>query len=128
MEILTPFRFVHHTQTNRLDTIPHGLSHINHTECIHFSPSRSESPELKMDLLYLILDSVKALNVTAQKAVIRSVVNCLLDDGAGLLAKDKTRCLFVLLQNPLFVSQSTYTILAHLLQQVRPSDFMNNQI
>ena len=71
-----------------------------------------------MDLLYLILDSVKALNVTAQKAVIRSVVNCLLDDGAGLLAKDKTRCLFVLLQNPLFVSQSTYTILAHLLQQV----------
>ena len=71
-----------------------------------------------MDLLYLILDSVKALNVTAQKAVIRSVVNCLLDDGSTLLAKDKTRCLFVLLQNPLFVSQSTYTILAHLLQQV----------
>ena len=52
-----------------------------------------------MDLLYLILDSVKALNVTAQKAVIRSVVNCLLDDGAGLLAKDKTRCLFVLLRH-----------------------------
>ena len=81
-----------------------------------------------MDLLYLILDSVKALNVTAQKAVIRSVVNCLLDDGSTLLAKDKTRCLFVLLQNPLFVSQSTYTILAHLLQQVRPSDFMLNQM
>lgn len=82
-----------------------------------------------MELLYLILDSVKALNVTAQKAVIRSVVNCLLDDGSTLLAKDKTRCLFVLLQNPLFVSQSTYTILAHLLQQVRrPSDCWPNQI
>ena len=80
-----------------------------------------------MDLLYLILDSVKALNVTAQKAVIRSVVNCLLDDGAGLLAKDKTRCLFVLLQNPLFVSQSTYTILAHLLQQVRLSDHKEDE-
>ena len=80
-----------------------------------------------MDLLYLILDSVKALNVTAQKAVIRSVVNCLLDDGAGLLAKDKTRCLFVLLQNPLFVSQSTYTILAHLLQQVPLSDHKEDE-
>ena len=83
-----------------------------------------------MDLLYLILDSVKALNVTAQKAVIRSVVNCLLDDGSTLLAKDKTRCLFVLLQNPLFVSQSTYTILAHLLQQVRvrPWDYRMSNI
>ncbi len=60
--------------------------------------ARSESPELKMDLVYLVLDSIKSLNVAAQKAVIRSVVNCLLDEGRGLLSKDRARCLFILLQ------------------------------
>ena len=35
-----------------------------------------------------------------------------------LYLRDFTRALFILIQNPIFSSQSTYTIFAHLLQQV----------
>eukprot|EP00095_Tigriopus_kingsejongensis_P012673 maker-scaffold22_size673200-snap-gene-2.20 protein:Tk12673 transcript:maker-scaffold22_size673200-snap-gene-2.20-mRNA-1 annotation:"e3 ubiquitin-protein ligase hectd2" len=80
--------------------------------------ARMDDPEIDYELLFAIYDSVKAMNVTMQKSLIRSAVSCLLDDTTVLYAKDHTRCLFVLLLNPLFVSQSTYTILAHLLQKV----------
>lgn len=80
--------------------------------------ARLDDPELDQDLLFAVFDSVKSLNVSVQKTLIRSTVSCLLDDTTQLLAKDQPRTLFILLLNPLFVSQSTYTILAHLLQQV----------
>jgi E3 ubiquitin-protein ligase HECTD2 len=35
-----------------------------------------------------------------------------------LHAKDDVRALFVLVQNPVFAAQSSYTIFAHLLRQV----------
>ena len=35
-----------------------------------------------------------------------------------LYSRDYTRALFILLQNPIFASQSTFTILAHLLQNL----------
>ena len=66
----------------------------------------------------MVLDAIKSLNMTVQKCVIRAVVGCLLDETCKTLDGDRARCLFILLQNPLFVSQSTYTILAHLLQQI----------
>ena len=44
---------------------------------------------------------------------------CLLDvDSVILYSRDYTRALFILLQNPIFASQSTFTILAHLLQHL----------
>ena len=58
--------------------------------------------------------------------MLKSIVGCLLTDqqdsgqttdpGEALYDKDYTRTLFILIQNPIFSSQSTYTILAHLLQ------------
>jgi E3 ubiquitin-protein ligase HECTD2 len=35
-----------------------------------------------------------------------------------LYAKDDVRALFVLIQNPVFAAQSSYTIFAHLLRQI----------
>jgi E3 ubiquitin-protein ligase HECTD2 len=35
-----------------------------------------------------------------------------------LYAKDDVRALFVLVQNPVFAAQSSYTIFAHLLRQI----------
>ena len=63
--------------------------------------------------------------------MLKSIVGCLLTDqvdpghnstssdpGEALYDKDYPRTLFILVQNPIFSSQSTYTILAHLLQHV----------
>ena len=51
--------------------------------------------------------------------MLKSIVACLLDvDSTTLYTRDATRALFVLLQNPIFSSQSTFTILAHLLQHL----------
>ena len=78
-----------------------------------------ESPDLKSDLLYAVLDAIRSLSVSTQKSVIRAVVTCLLDTNSEQISpKDHPRMLYILLQNPLFTSQPTYTILAHLLQQV----------
>ncbi len=84
----------------------------------HQEGATLESADLKSDLLYAALDAIKQLNVALQKNIVRSIVSCLLEDTAQLLDKDYPRCLYILLQNPLFASQPTYTILAHLLQQV----------
>jgi E3 ubiquitin-protein ligase HECTD2 len=51
--------------------------------------------------------------------MLKAIVGCLLDvESAVLYSRDYTRALFILLQNPIFSSQSTYTILAHLLQHM----------
>lgn len=60
--------------------------------------------------------------------MLKAIVGCLLTDQHGfsqnsdpgevLYNKDYARTLFILVQNPIFSSQSTYTILAHLLQHV----------
>lgn len=53
-----------------------------------------------------------------QKTVLKSIVNALLDDKQKLYMKDKVRALFVILQNPVFCAQSSYTVLAHVLRHV----------
>ena len=69
--------------------------------------ARLEDPELKTDFMYLVMDSIKPQPINIQKAVIRSIVQCLLEESSLLLSKDFARCLFILLQNPLFTSQVT---------------------
>ena len=74
---------------------------------------------------------VEQTPATVQKSMLKSIVGCLLTDqqdsghnnasldpGEALYDKDYARTLFILVQNPIFTSQSTYTILAHLLQHV----------
>ena len=81
--------------------------------------AKMDSPDLKSDLLHSVLDKVEQLNGNVQKSMLKSIVTCLLDlESVNLFAKDKTRALFILLQNPIFSSQSTYTIYAHLLQHL----------
>ena len=81
--------------------------------------AKMEDPELKMDLLNYTLDKIESLSGSVQKGMLKSIVTCLLDlESHPLLARDLTRALFILLQNPIFSSQSTYTVFAHLLQQL----------
>ena len=81
--------------------------------------AKMDSPDLKSDLLHSVLDKVEHINGNVQKSMLKSMVTCLLDlESVNLYAKDKTRALFILLQNPIFSSQSTYTIYAHLLQHL----------
>ena len=47
-----------------------------------------------------------------------NLINIIDVESNVLYLRDYTRALFILIQNPIFSSQSTYTIFAHLLQQV----------
>ena len=46
----------------------------------------------------------------------------------SLYEKDELRALFILLQNPVFFSQSSYTVLAHLLRQITQLPNTDHQI
>ncbi|CAA9993853.1 unnamed protein product [Nesidiocoris tenuis] len=52
------------------------------------------------------------------KTVLKSIINALLEEGRLLYHKDEVRAHFVLIQNPVFAIQSSYTIFAHLLKQI----------
>jgi E3 ubiquitin-protein ligase HECTD2 len=45
-----------------------------------------------------------------------------------LYAKDDVRALFVLVQNPVFAAQSSYTIFAHLLRQIVSQPSADHQL
>lgn len=82
--------------------------------------AKMEDPDLKVELLNYVMDKVESLGPSVQKSMLKSIVTCLLDveSNTVLYAKDYPRALFILLQNPIFSSQSTYSIFAHLLQQL----------
>jgi len=75
---------------------------------------------LRWNLMYAAWDRLKGQSGGVQKAAVRATVSTLLDDAAvsALPQGDHAKCLLILLHNPLFSSQPTYTILAHLLQQM----------
>ena len=51
-----------------------------------------------------------------QKTMLKSIITSLLDHSKPLYRKDNVRALLILLQNPVFSAQSTYTVFAHVLQ------------
>ncbi|GFG39371.1 hypothetical protein Cfor_08324 [Coptotermes formosanus] len=77
-----------------------------------------EEPRLNMELLYAVHDSLREMPSIIHKTVLKSIINALLEENRLLHAKDDVRALFVLVQNPVFAAQSSYTIFAHLLRQV----------
>ena len=78
-----------------------------------------ESPEVDLNYLETVYNNIEITTAAVQKNMLKSIVGCLLvDDQESLYPKDYTRTLFCLIQNPIFASQSTYTIFAHLLQHI----------
>lgn len=81
-----------------------------------------DDPELDLDYVHCVHDKVERAPASVQKAMLKAIVNCLLSDSEScidpLYSKDYVRTLFILVQNPIFTSQSTYTIFAHLLQHI----------
>ncbi|EEB18379.1 conserved hypothetical protein [Pediculus humanus corporis] len=79
---------------------------------------RLEDSDLKMDLINSVHDILRGMPSFIHKAVLKSIVNALIEEERELHSKDNVRAYFVLIQNPVFSSQSTYTIFAHLLRQI----------
>ncbi|XP_046646599.1 probable E3 ubiquitin-protein ligase HECTD2 isoform X3 [Daphnia pulicaria] len=75
-------------------------------------------PELRMDFLNCVYDSLSTMPGAVHKTALRSIVHALLEEGRKLYSKDDVRALFVLLQCPLFSSPSTYSVYSHLLRQI----------
>ncbi|KAK6635852.1 hypothetical protein RUM44_001106 [Polyplax serrata] len=73
---------------------------------------------LKMDLVYSVHDILRGMPSFIHKTVLKSIINALLEEDRNLYPRDDVRAYFILLQNPVFSSQSSYTIFAHLLRQI----------
>ncbi|KAK8397421.1 hypothetical protein O3P69_004868 [Scylla paramamosain] len=52
------------------------------------------------------------------KHFLKAVINSLLQERPHLFSKDRVRALFVILQTPVFLTQSSYTVLAHVLRNI----------
>ena len=52
------------------------------------------------------------------KNFLKGVVNCLLQENPNLFSNDKARSLFLIIQSPVFLTQSSYTVLAHVLRNI----------
>ncbi|KAL1122993.1 hypothetical protein AAG570_003317, partial [Ranatra chinensis] len=82
------------------------------------SSANADDPGLKMEFVYAVNDALRSMPSIVHKTVLKSIINALLEDNRVLYPKDDVRALFVLVQNPVFAAQSSYTILAHLLKQI----------
>ncbi|XP_053244658.1 probable E3 ubiquitin-protein ligase HECTD2 [Podarcis raffonei] len=65
-----------------------------------------------------VYDALLSSPQDIQKCVLKGIINGLLQEWKGPRTKDDLRAYFVLIQNPLFSTTSTFVIYAHLLRQI----------
>ncbi|KAF6200437.1 hypothetical protein GE061_006740 [Apolygus lucorum] len=82
------------------------------------SSGKTDDPGLKMEFVYAVNDALRSMPSIVHKTVLKSIINALLEEGRLLYPKDEVRAHFILIQNPVFSAQSSYTIFAHLLKQI----------
>ncbi|XP_042209377.1 probable E3 ubiquitin-protein ligase HECTD2 [Homarus americanus] len=83
-----------------------------------YDGARVDDPGLKMELVYTVHDSVHEMPSVVHKHFLKAVINALLQERPHLFSKDRVRALFVVLQSPVFLTQSSYTVLAHVLRNI----------
>ncbi|XP_023332612.1 probable E3 ubiquitin-protein ligase HECTD2 [Eurytemora carolleeae] len=64
------------------------------------------------------MDNIRGMSAGVQKTMLKSIITSLLDRSKPLYGKDNVRALLILLQNPIFSAQSTYTVFSHILQNI----------
>ncbi|KAK7075410.1 putative E3 ubiquitin-protein ligase HTD2, partial [Halocaridina rubra] len=83
-----------------------------------YDGARVDDPGLKTELVYTVHDSIKEMPSVVHKHFLKAVINALLQERPHLFSKDRVRALFIILQTPVFLSQSSYTVLAHVLRNI----------
>nr|XP_053648254.1 probable E3 ubiquitin-protein ligase HECTD2 [Cherax quadricarinatus] len=83
-----------------------------------YDGARVDDPGLKMELIYTVHDSVREMPSVVHKHFLKAVINALLQERPHLFSKDRVRALFVIIQTPVFLTQSSYTVLAHVLRNI----------
>ncbi|XP_025415206.1 probable E3 ubiquitin-protein ligase HECTD2 [Sipha flava] len=82
------------------------------------SGAKLEDPDLNLEFIYAVNDALKDLPSGVQKIVLKSTINALLENKKNLYEKDEVRALFILIQCPVFGTQSSAPIFAHLLNYI----------
>ncbi|KAF6035865.1 HECTD2 [Bugula neritina] len=86
----------------------------------------TEESGIQLDLVETVYEILKKAPSDVQKAVLKSIINCLLSD-KGLsettkarvnVGKDELRAYLIFSLNPLFQNVTTFVIFAHLLRQI----------
>ncbi|XP_054709612.1 probable E3 ubiquitin-protein ligase HECTD2 [Uloborus diversus] len=80
--------------------------------------AKADDAELRTDLLYETYDSFNEVPSYVSKAALKATIGAVLATNIRLKAKDETKALFALLQNPLFSNQASYTVFAHLFRRI----------
>ncbi|XP_022250227.1 probable E3 ubiquitin-protein ligase HECTD2 isoform X2 [Limulus polyphemus] len=79
---------------------------------------KADNPEIKVDLLNAVYDNLTYLPSFVSKTVLKGLITALTNKDERLMTKDDTRAFYILIQNPIFASQSSYNVLAHLLKRI----------
>ncbi|XP_054263843.1 probable E3 ubiquitin-protein ligase HECTD2 isoform X2 [Macrosteles quadrilineatus] len=87
-----------------------------------------EDPNLKMEFIYAVHDAIRTFPSIVHKTVLKSIINALLEENRVLHPKDDVRALFILMQNPVFAAQSSYSIFAHLLRHIVELQLTDHQL
>ncbi|KAI5740517.1 hypothetical protein M8J76_004713 [Diaphorina citri] len=90
--------------------------------------ARLEDPDLNMDLVYTVHDALKDMPSVIGKTVLKSMINSLLEKNKMIHPTDQVRSLFILIQSPLFASQSTFLVFAHVMNQIVSLSTKNHQL
>ncbi|KAB7497247.1 putative E3 ubiquitin-protein ligase HECTD2 [Armadillidium nasatum] len=78
-----------------------------------YSGAKLEETGLNIELVQTVHDSLREL-----KHFLKGVINALLEERPRLFSKDRVRALFILIQSPIFLSQSSYNVLAHVIRTI----------
>ncbi|KAA0203197.1 hypothetical protein HAZT_HAZT005821 [Hyalella azteca] len=90
--------------------------------------AQADDHGLKTELLYSVHDSIREMPSVVHKNFLKGVINSMLQEKPNLFSKDKVRALFVILQSPVFLTQSSYTVLAHVLRSIIELDNGDHQL
>ncbi|XP_071443189.1 probable E3 ubiquitin-protein ligase HECTD2 [Hetaerina americana] len=74
-------------------------------------------PSLREDILDVVHETLVQTPHLTHKIVLKSIIIALLKENE-LLPADEVRALFILIQNPIFAAQSSYSVYAHLLKKI----------
>ncbi|XP_046384867.1 probable E3 ubiquitin-protein ligase HECTD2 [Ischnura elegans] len=84
-------------------------------------------PSLREDILDAVHETLMQTPHLTHKIVLKSIIIALLKEHE-LHPADEVRALFILIQNPVFAAQSSYTVYAHLLKKIVNISNVNHQL
>ncbi|XP_047127439.1 probable E3 ubiquitin-protein ligase HECTD2 isoform X1 [Hydra vulgaris] len=74
--------------------------------------------DINLNYLDYMYESIVRMPESVKKAVLRSIINCMMTENSREKSTDQIKALIILLLNPLFADSKTYVIFSHVIRQI----------